>query len=102
VNRIHFKQGGQHKIKHINIKHNPFFESKIIVFESEINVCECKIYVFYSYADDFQKFHGSPGTQPQSSQGRQQKKQRNQTQNLVMPFQTSDIATSRPIEVGSA
>ena len=47
-------------------------------------------------------FLGPPGTQPQSPQGTQRKRPRNQAQSHVMASQASDIATSSPIEVGSA
>jgi hypothetical protein len=45
---------------------------------------------------------GPLDTQSQSCQGRQWKRQRNQTQSHVMTSQVSDIATSRHIEVSSA
>jgi len=50
----------------------------------------------------FENSMGPLETQSQSSQGRQWKRQRNQTQSLVMSSQISDSATFRHIEVSSA
>ena len=45
---------------------------------------------------------GPPGAQPQFPQGTQRTRPHNQAQSHVMAFQAFDIATSTPIEVGSA
>ena len=63
---------------------------------------ESKIIVHRNRADEFQKKFGSSGNTTPIPQGTQRKRPHNQVQSHVMASQASDIATSSPIEVGSA
>ena len=63
---------------------------------------ECKIVVHRNRANEFQKKLRTSGNTTPILQGTQRKRPHNQVQSHVMASQASDIATSSPIEVGSA